>query len=135
MKNHHRIVGAAMLCTACAVVFAAGDEEHLDKRTRAGREVQIRGFAEFDGECRLKHVQAITVVDAPSSGRVETRPGDVTIGGNWVGNKDCSGTVLKGVRVWYLPNPGFTGRDHFTFDVTYLSQRTVRATVDVTVEP
>ncbi len=125
---------ATVAFIASASVATAADDLVLTRRTTTGREVLVRGFAEFDAQCRLKHVQSITVVDAPLHGRVETRPGQVVIGDNWVGSKDCGGTKLPGVRVFYVPATGYTGTDRFTFDVGYLSQRTVRATVDVTVQ-
>ena len=94
----------------------------------------IRGFAEFDEGCKLRYVQKITIVDAPANGRVDQRPGEVTIGENWVGKKSCAGTRLNGVKVYYTPNQGFTGTEHFSFDVTYARFRTVRANVEVKVE-
>lgn len=126
------IVAGAALAVLAAPALA--DDQHIAKRTRMDREVQIRGFAEFDAHCRLKHVQTITVVDVPSHGRIEIRPGKVTIGDNWVGSKACNGTQLDGVRVWYVPEAGWRGTDRFTFDVGYLDHRNVRADVEVAVE-
>ena len=54
-----------------------------------------------------------------AAARVETRPGDVVIGPNWVGGAHCEGTKLRGVQVFYVPAPGFTGTDHFSLDVGY----------------
>src|SRR5664279_5667137 len=101
----------------------------VKKSTAAGREVLIRGFAEFDGGCNLKHVQTIAVAAPPGHGSVESRPGTVTIGPNWVGGGHCEGTTLQGVRVYYVPAPGFSGTDRFSIDVGYALGRTVRADV------
>ena len=87
----------------------------------------MRGFAEFDGDCKLKRMQTVTIVDAPAHGRVERRPGVVTIGDNWVGNKACTGTKLDGVQVFYIPDDGYVGADRFAIDIEYLSHRTVHA--------
>ena len=77
---------AALATTLVAAAgFAAEPPIVLKKRTRAGQEVLLRGFAEFDAQCRLRHVQTIVVARAPTGGNVETRPGDVVIGPNWVG--------------------------------------------------
>jgi hypothetical protein len=126
---------------ACVIALAAGatyaDEPPIKvaRRTEPGREVLIRGFAEFHGNCTLRRVQTITVVDAPAHGRVETRPGVVTIGPNWVGNGACEGTKLDGVQVFYVPAAGYTGSDRFSFDVGYQSNRKVRAEVEVSIAP
>ena len=141
----HRSVRQRMqLAAFCAVAFvvhglaseaiAAGTDVSLTKRTRPGREVLIRGFAEFDADCKLRYVQKITIVDVPANGRVDQRPGEVTIAENWVGEKSCAGTKLNGVKVYYTPNDGFVGTEHFSVDVTYARFRTVRANVEVKVE-
>jgi len=116
-----------------ATVAFASDVRSITRRTAVDHGVSIRGFAEFDRDCRLIHVQTIMIVDAPANGRVETRPGPVVIGDNWVGNTSCKGTKLDGVLVREVPNPAFTGADHFTFDVDYLGHRAVRASVEVQV--
>jgi hypothetical protein len=78
-------------------------------------------------------VQTIAVASAPSRGSVHTRPGDVVIGPNWAGAGQCQGTTLPGVRVFYVPAPGFIGTDRFALDVGYSMGRTVRADVEVEV--
>ena len=120
-------------CGTATMNRPASADEVLARKTAPGREVLVRGFAEFDGDCRLKHVQTIRVTEAPAHGRVEQRPGVVTIGDNWVGSKACTGTKLDGVQVFYIPEEGYVGADRFAIDVEYLSHRTVHAKVDVTV--
>ncbi len=125
---------AALLGAGCAVAALAEEPPIVvKKRTRAGQEVLVRGFAEFDASCNLKHVQTIAVSSAPAGGKVETRPGNVVIGPNWVGGGHCEGTTLRGVEVFYVPAPGFTGTDRFSLDVGYSLGRTVRADVEVQV--
>ena len=104
----------------------------VKRETSAGKEVLVRGFAEFDASCNLTRVQTVTVVAPPQNGKVETRPGPVVIGPNWVGGGNCQGTTLQGVNVFYVPSPGFTGSDRFSLDVRY-TRRTVRAQVEVKV--
>jgi len=126
----------ATLALALVVAVAASAAEPpivVKKETPAGQAVLVRGFAEFDAACRLKHVQRITVARAPSHGTVETRPGDVVVGPNWVGAARCEGTKLRGVEVFYLPAPGFTGTDRFLLDVGYSRGVSVRADVEVQV--
>lgn len=123
----------ATLAFAPVLVAAAEPPIIVKKETRAGEAVMVRGFAEFDSACRLKHVQRIVVASAPAHGTVETRPGDVVVGPNWVGAARCEGTKLRGVQVFYVPAPGFTGADHFLLDIGYSRGRTVRADVEVQV--
>lgn len=115
---------------------ALADEPPIQVRrvTEPGREVLIRGFAEFNSHCTLRHVQSITVVSPPANGRIETRPGEVTVGPNWVGTGSCEGTTLQGVRVFYVPNEGFTGSDRAVLEIGYQSHP-VRAEVELTVRP
>ena len=123
----------AILVFAPVVAAAAEPPIIVRKETRVGEPVMVRGFAEFDSACRLKHVQRIVVAKAPAHGTVETRPGDVVVGANWVGAARCEGTKLRGVEVFCLPAPGFTGTDHFLLDVGYSRGVTVRADVEVEV--
>lgn len=126
---------ALLLAAGVAGAHAAGQEIQLQRKTQAGREVAIRGFAEFDGNCRLRNVQRITVVQPPMHGTVEIRPAVVTIEKNWVGSTNCEGTKLDGVRLYYKPADDFVGTEHFSFDVDYMRLGRVRAEVDVVVEP
>ena len=130
-----RVIALCVLAFSGTAAFnrSASADEMLARKTAAGREVLVRGFAEFGADCKLRHVQTITVVDAPAHGRVEQRPGVVTIGDNWVGDKSCAGARLDGVQVFYIPDDGYVGNDRFSFDVGYASHRTVRARVDVDV--
>jgi len=129
-----RRVAVVALAFACGLGALAQSPPLTVKRsTRAGHEVLIRGFAEFDSTCRLKRVQTIAIAVAPVGGSVETRPGDVVIGPNWVGAGDCQGKTLRGVNVVYVPAPGFTGTDRFALDVGYSAGHTVRAEVEVVV--
>lgn len=132
------ILQAAILAMACAAsavgaAYAAEPPIALKRETDAGKEVLVRGFAEFDASCSLIRVQTIKVVTSPQHGSVETRPGPVAIGPNWVGGGNCVGTTLQGVNVFYVPAPGFSGSDAFALDVRYSKRRIVRAEVAVTV--
>lgn len=127
------VVVGLVLAALGATERSANADEELRRRTPTGREVLLRGFAEFNADCTLRHVQTITVVDAPVRGRVEQRPGTVTIGDNWVGSKSCAGAKLEGMNVYYVPDADYVGHDRLSFDVAYASHRTVHATVDVTV--
>jgi hypothetical protein len=125
---------AGALAAVCIAGLAGADEPLVVKRrTTVGHEVLVRGFAEFDQECRLRRVQTIAVALAPAHGSVETRPGDVVIGANWAGAGHCEGTTLRGVKVFYVPAPAFAGTDRFALDVGYTAGRTVRAEVEVVV--
>ncbi len=125
---------ATVLAASAIGAAHAGEPAIVVKReTDAGKEVLVRGFAEFDASCSLIRVQTVTVVVPPHDGRVETRPGPVVIGPNWVGGGNCVATTLQGVNVFYVPAPGFSGSDAFSLDVRYSKRRIVRAEVAVTV--
>ena len=125
---------AIVAASAFSLCVAAAEPPIVVKKlTAAGQEVIVRGFAEFDAACNLKHVQTIVVTVRPDHGEVETRPGAVVIGPNWVGGGHCEGTTLRGVNVFYVPAQGFTGTDRFSLEVGYSSGRKVRAEVGVEV--
>lgn len=128
-------LAAGVLAVAHGFGVAGAEEPPLvvKRSTPPGQEVLIRGFAEFTAACNLRRVQTIAIATAPASGKVETRPGDVVIGPNWVGAGDCQGKTLRGVNVFYVPAPGFTGTDRFALDVGYSAGRKVRAEVEVVV--
>jgi hypothetical protein len=126
-------LAAILIGVGALPALAAEPPIVVKKQTRAGQEVVVRGFAEFDAQCRLKNVQRIAVASAPRGGSVEMRPGDVVIGPNWVGSGQCAGTTLPGVQVVYVPAPGFSGTDRFSLDVGYSMGRTVRAEVEIRV--
>jgi hypothetical protein len=127
-----RLAASAVAC--CAFAAAAAEPPIVVKKvTGAGQEVLVRGFAEFDAACNLVRVQTVAIASAPARGSVETRPGNVVVGPNWVGGGHCEGTTLRGVQVFYIPAPGFTGTDRFALDVGYSRGRTVRAEVEVRV--
>ena len=130
--RERRPIAVVVLVVAAGLGVAAAQAPPLvvKRSTRAGHEVLVRGFAEFDASCKLKRVQTITVAVPPTGGSVETRPGDVVIGPNWVGAGDCQGKTLRGVNVVYVPALGFTGADRFALDVGYSAGQTVRAEVE-----
>jgi hypothetical protein len=134
MASFHRLLPLIALLLVSNAAFAADSSPLVVKRsTRAGHEVRIRGFAEFDAQCQRRDVPRIAVAAEPGRGRVEMRPGDVDIGANWVGVTSCAGVTLPGVNVFYVPAAGFTGTDRFKLDVSYSGGRTVHADIEVVV--
>ena len=123
----------ALLTMFAAAGLLAADTIEVKLKPRGGQEVLIRSFAEFDRNCQLVRAQVLTVVDAPANGRFDTRPGEVTIGANWVGTGTCVGTKLNGIHAYYIPNAGYTGSDRLSFDIGYVRHRTVRAHVQIDV--
>ena len=132
-RSYAATLTAALAASALGLTHAAEPPIVVKRETVAGKEVLIRGFAEFDASCSLVRVQTVAVVTPPHDGKVETRPGPVVIGPNWVGGGNCVGTTLQGVNVFYVPAAGFSGDDAFSLDVRYSKRRIVRAEVTVTV--
>jgi hypothetical protein len=132
--SRHGALLALALATPLSVTHAQDTDKQITRRAHPGQEILIRGFAEFDRSCHLVHVPEIRFVDYPKEGVASSRAGEVKIGPNWVGKTNCTGQVFDGVLVRYQPKQGFVGQDHFSFDVVYSRFRTVRASVDVTVD-
>jgi hypothetical protein len=132
LRSHGLTAAALSMALAIGAAGAAEPPTIVKRQTVAGKDVLVRGFAEFDASCNLVRVQTVAVVAPPQNGKVETRPGPVVVGTNWVGGVHCEGTKLQGVNVFYVPAPGYRGSDRFSLDIGY-SRRTLRVEVDVEV--
>lgn len=128
------VLSLVALAALSTVQRSAVADESLSRQTDAGHEVLIRGFAEFDGDCRGRAAERIRIVDAPSRGRIEQRLGKLTLDPARVDGRSCAAATLDAVLVYYVPDDGFVGRDRFAFDVDYPSRKSLHAKVDVAVD-
>lgn len=140
-----RLLGAACVVATGAAVLAtlsifsaarASDalrEEQLAASAQANRPVVLREHAGWDGQCEAIAHPALYLDEPPRHGSVCTRVENVTIKSLVVGTESqCIGREVRGVRLIYRPDAGFTGGDGLRYAVQYPSVRravAVRVTV------
>jgi hypothetical protein len=84
----------------------------------SGKKSQITTHFRADKECNAIPI-VIEIVAAPANGTVTSEPKDIIIPaqtprGGKQGSK-CVGKTVKGVTIFYQPNPGFSGQDNFRY--------------------
>jgi hypothetical protein len=117
----------AALALACvgwmsiAAVAQADPVETLraSRRTLTDQPVLLRTHAHWDGNCRALTDPRITWVVEPAHGQVDQVADTVPGHANIVGNTNCEGVEMRGIRLTYRPEPGFHGVDALSYDVRY----------------
>jgi hypothetical protein len=140
--KRHDILGNVLHIAAFAIVAAiafltrppayAGAEQ-LIKAGAANRPLLIREHAAWNMDCRAVPYPAFHLDQPPQHGAVCARVADITVRSMYTGSEaQCIGRVVQGLRLIYVPQPGFTGRDHLQYSVQYPSaHRSVSVTVTV----
>jgi hypothetical protein len=134
------ILGAAALGLAAKAQAQVQAQEQTQDVRQAERlattgqgdaPILIREHAGWDGDCAAIAPPALTLDRPPQHGFVCAQAGDVTVHTMYVGTApQCVGRRVRGVRLFYVPEPGYAGSDGLQYSVQYPS---VRRTVAVTV--
>ena len=128
------VVCAAWLVLNAAAVPAGADTEN-DKvsgvySVDAGDEVNVGNYSLPTGkECTNRGV-TVTVVKQPDHGKLSVRTGDFTYERGAV--TQCINKTVSGSQVFYKPDSGFHGEDHFEFTILFQLVK-LDKTVTVTV--
>lgn len=125
------VAGAAALAASAQ----AGDRsaEQVTRTGAANRPVVIREHAGWDRDCAAIAPPALTLDTPPRHGFVCARAEDITIKSMVVGTEaHCIGRLVRGVRLIYRPDAGFSGADDLRYAALYPSLRRSVA-VNVTV--
>lgn len=89
------------------------------RNTQAGQEVRIFTYVQHRSDCSQGPDPRITLRTPPAHGTTAVRPDTVAIGPSRFGATDCSGRLLSGLGIWFVPEPGFSGSDQFDYDVQF----------------
>jgi len=128
------LLAALAGCSGAAKLIAPASEDAVvTKRVKSTQEVGIRSHAQWDSQCQAKGVPWASMVKAPTSGKVEFRKETATITGSDFGQVRCDGTRIDGIRIYYVPEPGFKGTVDFMYDVQ-MNLGQVRQPVKIIVE-
>lgn len=107
----------ALLATACTQTAGGGGGAEI---VPAGRTSVVAFSSVLDvRRCQNARLPDTRIVQ-PANGTAAVEPGSGTLSGTSnVRTRKCGGTVARGLRVLYTPNPGFTGADRFTVRYSY----------------
>lgn len=125
MSAKHVLAGAwlaALTLTLAPMAHAqkeAPQERTWRRSTTTGQEVRIFTYVQHRSDCTQGPDPRITIRTPPAHGSATVRAGTVTIGPSRFGATDCSGRVLSGLGVWFVPEPGFSGADQFDYEVQF----------------
>ena len=128
------------LCAAALAAFLAAfvsparaGEEQLAKAGAANHPLLIREHAAWNMDCQAVPYPAVRLEQPPRYGTVCARAADITIRTMYAGTEaQCIGRTVQGLRLIYVPRPGFTGSDRLQYSVQYPSaRRSVSVTVNV----
>jgi hypothetical protein len=92
-------------------------EQTLDRSVQAGKELKIFTYARWNKSCEPQDPPGIEILNTPAHGKALLRPGSSTVRYIREGEPDCTGHVIPGLAVWYVPEPGFHGTDKFDYHV------------------
>jgi hypothetical protein len=124
------VFGAAGIVCASA----AQAQESLTTSGAAGQPISIREHAGWDRNCEGVPHPTMWLDEAPRHGTVCARTEAIKIQSMFYGTQaQCIGREVSGVRLIYLPRPGYVGPDSARYAVQYPSvRRTVSVAVTVT---
>jgi len=125
--------GVALACVSPATV-ARAQEERLTTSGPADRPISVREHAGWNRDCEAVAPPRMILDEAPRHGTVCARTEIIKIQSMYVGTQaQCIGREVSGVRLVYLPRPGYAGTDVIRYAVQYPSvRRAVSVSVTVT---
>jgi hypothetical protein len=121
---HRRIISMSLAMVAGSISSFAQDnrimphEQTIHRAVQAGAELRVFTYATWTAGCDPEPPPTIKILTQPAHGKAELRPGPATVRFVRQGAPDCTGKVIPGLGVWYIPAPGFHGADKFDANIT-----------------
>jgi hypothetical protein len=100
--------------------------------TRAGKEVKINSHSRFNAQCVVIGTPSVTTTVKPAHGSVILRDVVHQVGTRTTA-ETCNKKWMRGIGIYYRPNPGFRGEDRFSYDVYFAPNWVFRDTAIITV--
>lgn len=134
-----RLGGLAVVLFGMAAAQAADALTRREAMTAGGRANQtivVREHAGWNAACDAIASPALVLDMPPRHGRVCARAETITIRSLYAGTEDqCIGKRVRGMRLEYRPDAGFSGDDELRYAVQYPSvRRTITVSVTVAAE-
>jgi hypothetical protein len=133
------LAAVACLSGLCSVlsVSARGEsmQRKISKTGKADHEIPLGGLVRVDRNCVGVGVPQIDLEKLPMHGVICQRPAEVRL--EYVvgdASRHCLGTKAAGVRIFYRPHDGYTGKDAARY-IARFPRDQVNVDVDLTIVP
>jgi hypothetical protein len=133
------LAAVACLSGLCPLLSTAARSESMQRKTsktgKADHEIPLGGLVRVDRNCAGIGAPQIDLESPPMHGIVCQRPGEVKL--EYVvsdASRHCLGTKAVGVRIFYRPHDGYTGKDAARYIARFPKDQ-VNVDVDLTIVP
>jgi hypothetical protein len=127
------ILGVLSAVLAMDVSCFAQDSE-MTVTARTSEETVIEGYADADSTCAPVELPRLLLVKSPEHGIVCYRIEDFAVAGDTGSDRACIGRWIRGISLFYLARPGYSGRDSLRYEAV-TDRRRDRVAVRVRVLP
>lgn len=129
----HLILGVLSAVLAMDTSCFAQDSE-MTVTARTSEETVIEGYADADNACAPVELPRLLLMKTPEHGIVCYRIEDFEVAGDSGRDQACLGRWVRGISVFYLARPGYSGPDSLRYEAI-TDRRRDRVAVRVTVLP
>ena len=109
------ILGVLSAVLAMAISCSAQDGE-MTVTTRTSEEIVINGHVDADNTCVPIELPRLMLMKPPEYGVVCYRIEDFEVAGDSGRDRACVGRRVRGVNVFYLARPGYSGPDSLRYE-------------------
>jgi hypothetical protein len=109
------ILGALSAVLAMTISCFAQDSE-MTVTARASEETVINGYAYADKTCAPIELPGLLLMKPPEHGVVCYRIEDFEVAGDSGRDRGCVGRWVRGISVFYLARPGYSGPDSLQYE-------------------
>lgn len=127
------ILGVLSAVLAMDISCFAQDSE-LNVTVRTPEETVIEGYADADNTCAPIELPRLLLMKSPEHGFVCYRIEDFEVAGDSGTDRACVGRWVRGISVFYMARPGYSGPDSLRYEAI-TDHRRERVAVRVRVLP
>lgn len=130
----HKLILALFFIFHAPVVMAEEKPVKLQRFSAGAQNIQLVFATYIEKDCSSKGESRLAIVTPPRHGKLTSSPAvDFSNFGETGAHAKCNDKKIPGLKVHYLANDGFKGKDKFAFLVIYMDGDTRRYEVDMTV--
>jgi hypothetical protein len=127
------ILGVLSIVLAMDISCFAQDSE-MTVTARPSEETVVEGYADADNTCTPIELPRLLLMKTPEHGIVCYRIEDFEVAGDSGMDRACIGRWIRGISVFYLARPGYSGPDSLRYEAI-TDRRRDRVAVRVRVLP
>jgi len=142
MKEFLTVAATALLIGLTGCVASQGSasknaitQDGWSVATTSGREISIERAYEVNPDCSTAGMPYIQAISGPSNGTISVK--SEKLFPNYKSDNirsKCNSKIVDGIRVYYKPNPGFTGNDKIVTRLSHTNGTMYESTIDITVK-